>query len=80
MIPNINGIPVHILEPLKIKIKRTWKERLFTRPFKPFQKFNHNLVDVLEDDKVLQKADGLFMNAKTWDKWCKAMENRNDCS
>lgn len=75
---SINDIPVHILEPLQVKVERPWKERLFTRPWKPFQKFKFNFVDVLEDDKIIQKDNGLFMSAKTWDKLNKTIKDKNN--
>jgi hypothetical protein len=66
----LNGLRVVISKPVKceIKIKRTWKERLFTCPFKPFTKtkISYELKETLIDGQVLNMGDHLIMTAKTW--------------
>jgi hypothetical protein len=59
----------------KAKVRRTWKERLFTRPFTPFTttKEVKTLTEVLEDGQILKIPQGLVMNAKTFDGCEKAL-------
>lgn len=65
-----NGIPVIIANPCKqeVKVKRTWIQRLFTLPFRPFEKYDitYELVEVLEDGQIFQTEKGYIVNAKTW--------------
>ena len=74
-----NGSRVIIAEPVNCKkeVKRTWKERLFTLPFNPFNKFKavDILVDIMEDGQVVQQDNNLHMTIKTWHKLQKAMDN-----
>jgi len=67
---SIQGVPVTIAEPVLTtsNVKRTWKERLFTRPFTPFtaSKEVKTLTEVLEDGQILKLPQGLVMNAKTF--------------
>lgn len=65
-----NGFEVRIARPAPVesKEKRTWKERLFTRPFRPFCKLKavETLIDTVEDGKILRHENQLIMNDKTW--------------
>ena len=67
---SIQGVPVTIVDPVlcTANVKRTWKERLFTRPFTPFTptKEVKTLTEVLEDGQILKLPQGLVMNAKTF--------------
>lgn len=62
-----NGYTVVIAKPVKVSSIRSWKERLFTRPWKPLTKRNYSLCEVLEDGKVITYKEHITMNAKTWD-------------
>ena len=66
----LNGVRVTIAQPLlteQIDI-RTWKERLFTRPFNPFRthKKVNVFIDALKDGEIINSSHGFYMNAKTW--------------
>ena len=69
-----------ISDPVLItsNVKRTWKERLFTRPFTPFiaTKEVKVLTEVLEDGQILKLPQGLVMNAKTFNDCEKALFNK----
>lgn len=74
---SIQGVPVTISEPVLTtsNVKRTWKERLFTRPFTPFTatKEVKTLTEVLEDGQIFKTPKGLVMNAKTFNDCEKAL-------
>jgi len=74
---SIQGVPVTISDPVLTtsNVKRTWKERLFTRPFTPFTatKEVKTLTEVLEDGQILKLPQGLVMNAKTFNDCEKAL-------
>tara|TARA_R110000764_G_scaffold30687_1_gene70944 strand:- start:14242 stop:14529 length:288 start_codon:yes stop_codon:yes gene_type:complete len=78
----LNGVPVTIQEPIncEISVDRTWKERLFTLPFKPLvkTKIKQELKDVLEDGQILKMSHGLVMNAKTWRDCELALKNKDN--
>ena len=65
-----NGYKIHIVDPVctETKVKRSWKERLFTLPFRPFckSKIVSAWVETVEDGQVIQNNDCIMMNAKTW--------------
>ena len=72
-----NGIRFFIVDPIKhtYEKKRTWKQRLFTLPFRPLVRSITvtTWTDVLEDGKAIQKAEGVFMNEKTFDEFKKGL-------
>ena len=65
------GYEVHIKEPVSttVAVTRTIKERLLTRPFKPFEKTRNvvELVEIVENGRVIKNGNHLFMNVRTWD-------------
>jgi hypothetical protein len=67
---SFHGIPVTISGTLFItsSVDRTWKERLFTRPFTPFKKVKEIkvLTDIIQDGQVIKSKNGLLMNQKTF--------------
>lgn len=67
---NLNGMPVIISEPVLCSrdVKRTWKERFFTLPFKPFTRFKKESYwqNIIEDGQIIRHGNNLVMNAKTW--------------
>lgn len=77
---SIQGVPVTISKPVLTtsNVKRTWKERLFTRPFTPLTatKEVKTLTELLEDGQILKMPQGLVMNAKTFNDCEKAMINK----
>ena len=80
-IPNaLQGVPVNIVDPVQVteSVKRTWKERLFTRPFTPSvsHKEVKTLTEMMPDGQILKAAHGLFMNAKTFNDCEKAIFNK----
>ena len=66
----LHGIPVVIDEPVpyEIKTKRGWKERWFTLPFKPLEKYKTTTEykTVVEDGQVIQANGSYVMTEKTW--------------
>lgn len=78
---SIQGVPVTIAEPVLTtsSVKRTWKERLLTRPFTPFTATREvkTLTEVLEDGQILKTPQGLVMNAKTFNDYEKAMFSKS---
>lgn len=68
----INGFNI-ICDPHKKvvnKVRRTWRERLFTLPFKPFDTHKDVIewVDALEDDQIIRSGNKLVCNTKTYEK------------
>ena len=64
------GIPVTISQPVKVRrdVIRSWRERLLTLPWKPWDKVKveYHLVDTLQDGTILRFDYGLLMNEATW--------------
>jgi hypothetical protein len=77
---SLYDVPVTIADPvLSVRlVKRTWKERLFTLPFTPLTKTKEvkTLTELIEDGKILKTAEGLIMNAKTFNDCEKAIFNK----
>lgn len=75
----LNGIRLFIVSPYNHthEKKRTWRERLFTLPFHPFVKSTtvSVLTEVIEDGKIIKKADGIYMNYKTFQEFKKSIPN-----
>ena len=65
-----NGMRVFISEPVKYEFttSRSWKERLFTLPFKPLQATKTTVIwsNPIEDGKVIKHDRFLHMTEKTW--------------
>jgi hypothetical protein len=78
---SLQGVPVTISEPVncEVIVKRTWKERLLTLPFKPFTKtkIKHELKELLNDGQIIKSPTGFIMNAKTFNDCEKALLNRS---
>lgn len=49
----IGGMRVIIKPPTQVKVKRTWKERLFTLPWRPMQSHKTELHELIKDGEVL---------------------------
>lgn len=66
----LNGVRIFIVPPSKSQRveKRTWRQRLFTLPFRPFVKSVtiDLLCDFLDDGQVVRNKEGVYMNAKTF--------------
>lgn len=66
-----NGFKVFIVKPRLVKneVPRTWRERLTTRPWRPFKKTKtvDSYVNLMEKDEVVMKGDHLHMTAETWE-------------
>lgn len=77
---SLQGVPVVISDPVLTtsSVKRTWKERLFTRPFTPFKatKKVQTLTEALEYGQIIKSKQGLLMNAKTFNDCEKALFNK----
>jgi hypothetical protein len=62
-----------------IWIKRTWKERLFSLPWKPWvrQKFSQDAGSyVLPDGKIIRSRDSIYVNPNTMKMINQAIESR----
>ena len=72
-----NGIRFFIVDPVKhtCEKKRTWRQRLFTLPFRPFVRSTTvtTWAEFVADGEVIQNAEGVFMNAKTFDEFKKGL-------
>jgi len=65
------GVPVTITPSVKCekKVKRTWRERLFSFPLLKKYKIEYEFKETIEDGQVLRTDKGLFMNETTWHKY-----------
>ena len=62
----VAGQKVHIVEPSEVKVKRTWKERLFTWPFKPFKTHRTEWQEIVKDGEIFNANGVLMMNHRTY--------------
>lgn len=69
---NFDGMKVIIYKPISSKVKRSIKERLFTRPFTPFVNFKTVWHEVIEDGKCVYDNGRVIMNQRTYNKYLKA--------
>lgn len=72
----LSGLKVIIQPPLKVETKRGWKERLFTRPWRPLKSHNISFVETVEDGKVIKTLDSLIMNIKTHSEFKKTLDSQ----
>lgn len=61
------GVKIVVVPPFQYKVKRTWKERLFSLPWKPFVTDTIEHSEVLRDGEVIQYDNQyvLYCNAAT---------------
>jgi len=64
----LNGFKLYVDPPREVRVKRTWKKRLFSTPWRPLLTHNTRLEEVLNDGQVVQMGDSLVMNQKTFNK------------
>jgi hypothetical protein len=68
----LNGKQVLVSKTRKstFKVKRSWKERLFSLPFKPFKKTKDEttFTDLVKDDECIFFEDKILVNEKTFHK------------
>jgi len=78
---NISGIPVFIDDHLVIddgfeSVKRTWKERLFSRPWNPIK--STKFINKYKPDTTIYKSYfGYTMHPSIYDKLKKEIDKRN---
>ena len=63
----VSGIPVFVDRTIKYKtVKRLWKERMFSFPWRPFQRFKQ-VPDgyFMKDGKVIHVDDKIICNPLT---------------
>lgn len=70
-LPNtLKGVPVFIQSDIKQEnaVKRTWRERLFTLPFKPLVKTKiiKEYINYYKDGQIITTEEGLVMNQQTF--------------
>lgn len=64
----VGGFRLVIVPPTKCVVNRSWKERLFSRPWRPFQKTNDVYHEMIADGQVVHQGNTLFMNQTTANK------------
>lgn len=74
----LNGIRIvtdsNMVEPgAAVEIKRTWKERLFTRPWKPFKTVK-TIIPLVPITKVFMHDDGWIMHPDILEELKKQMD------
>lgn len=57
------------------QIRRTWRERLFSRPWRPLQA-TYTVVPQVPSDQILQTPDGLVMHPEMWRKLSEQLMQR----
>ena len=64
----------------EVTVPVNWLDRLFTFPFKPFDKYRieYEWKDTLKDGDIIKMNNGLHMNAKTFDDCRKAIKDKSD--
>lgn len=67
IIKEVNGSPVRLMvhNGYKVTIERTWRERLFSRPWRPFQKEKVEHKELLKDGEFIQSGPFMYANAAT---------------
>lgn len=72
----INGFKLIVVNPTTIRIKRSWRERLFTLPWSPFDKFRDEIHEMISDGDVIADRESkiIYCNAKTAGKIRKSIE------
>ena len=66
MIGNIYGLKLIVAPPIEVVTSRSWKERLFTRPWRPLAAHNTSLKETIPDGEVFKTPDSLIMNQRTY--------------
>lgn len=61
----LGGFKIVIHPPHKSTSKRTWKERLFTFPWRPWRSTKDIYFEMIKDGEIIMSGDTLFMNEKT---------------
>lgn len=51
--------------PIKTKIKKTWKERLSSWPWKPWVKYRYEYKEFLQPGQVFMFGNNMIMNPAT---------------
>lgn len=64
---NISGLKIIVPPPIEVSTKRSWKERLFTRPWRPLVTHNISFMETIQGDKVIKIQDSLLMNQATYE-------------
>lgn len=66
----IGGMRVIVKPPFSNKVKRTWKERLFTLPWRPMQTHKTELHELIMDDEFLvdKVNQVIYCNEKMYQK------------
>jgi hypothetical protein len=67
------GNRIFVQPPGLVKIKRTWRERLFS--LTPFKTFKMVLKDMLDDGQVVRMHERLVMNQTTFQRMKTLLEN-----
>lgn len=62
----------------KVKVKRTWKERLFSLSWFTKYKVEERLCDVLERGQVIKNGDTLVMSYQTYHDIIKKLEAKKN--
>lgn len=66
----IGGMKVVVQKPYQVKVKRTWKDRLFTLPWLPLESHKTELHETVNDgDFLIDKVNNvIYCNEKMYQK------------
>lgn len=64
------GMKVIIAAPYQVKVKRSWFERLFTRPWQPMKTHNTELHEFMKDGEIIMDKQNhvIHCNERTFRK------------
>ena len=72
-----HGHEINVISPfvVEVEVRRTWKERLLTLPFRPLLKIKTRteFVEQMKDGETYIYKNKIMMNAATHDKLISAM-------
>lgn len=78
----VGGMKVVISRPHQVQVKRTWKERLFTRPWTPMQTHRTELHEIIPGGEIIfdRINQVIYCNEKMYQKIMKLeAKNAKDC-
>lgn len=68
------GLPIAVVRPRLVSRRRTWRERLFSRPWRPGQLEVSEPVEIIDPDAAFICDGTLFMGERAFEVLKKAME------
>lgn len=77
MLGRIHGLKIIVPPPIEVRTRRSWVERLFTRPWRPLVTHNISWKETIEGEQVIKTRDSLLMNRETYEMLKSTLEQ--DC-